>query len=156
MKKLLIIIIAAIVSIQAVAQVVVKRDITQNIESPFKSHLEVTMNKPSGNYPEKRISIEIKLETDKTLGNLVKFFSNMDIEKVELYCYKNGKGELSTTNYNPKTVDGFFVMDSPLYGGCEKYQLNFYIKGSPLRIWMTELKRVKPVIKNIPKQIPQQ
>ena len=155
MKKLFTIIIAATVSMQTIAQVVVKRDITQNIESPFKSHLEVSMNKASGNYPEKRISIEIKLEVDKNLGNLVKFISNMDIEKVELYCYKDGKAELSTTNYNPKTIDGFFVMDSPLYGGSQKYQLNFYVKGSPARIWITEVKRVKPSIKNVPKQIPQ-
>jgi len=155
MKKLLAIIAILGIYTNANAQTkVVVRNNNTNIESPFVSRLEVVANINTGSY-KKAIDVKVTVDKDAKKGTVVSFTSTVPIDKVEVTRNKNGVTDLQTTDFSSGNVTSYeFLFDTGAYSGGDEYRLNFYVKGSPLRVWVTDIKKIKPVINKVPKKIP--
>ena len=154
-KAIVATVLICILCIGAAAQTtVLKNNSSVNGNSASTGHIELESNTNAGNYPDKRISIEATLEKMETKGMVLKFKSNVAIEKVEIIGEKGGKASKSTTSYNANTMMGIFVLDAPLYVDFTRYTFTFFNKDLTKAIWSTTLNRVRPMLNKMPKAIP--
>ena len=126
---------------------VVKNEKPGNFNNPFLAKVEIIA---SAVVPGKDLVVRLSLDKDKQKHTVLSFTADKPLVKVEVIASKGAVSETSTTNY-PGNTSGQFALDAPAYAGFEQYIFKFYTQSG--MEWTATVKRVKQVIKKLPKQI---
>jgi hypothetical protein len=104
-----------------------------------KPNWQIT-DRTTGQRGYSKLKIITSMTDTESKGQTLRFDSNTDIAKVEIY-FLESNNVANTMSYPDGTKNGYFYIESGAYkGGLAKgYLLKFYVKGKADHVWVSAI-----------------